>query len=118
MSPYMHGLWHLDALRRLHAFSCDWKLHKLFFPEILQELTSHLSAGYCAWKYNIMYSYCFTVILIIIYYILCSSLHHSHHLASHLVWVPAPSHEEGRGWAPRLLPISACLLSLHHLPLH
>ena len=35
--------------------------------------------------------YCFTVI--IIYYIPCSSLHHSHHLASHLVWVPAPSHE-------------------------
>ena len=49
----------------------------------------------------------------VIYYILCSSLHHSHHLASHLVWVLAPSQEGGRGWASH-----QCLSSLHHLPLH
>ena len=48
---HMDSSWHLGALRRLHAFSCDWKLHKFFFPETLQELIFHLNAGYCAWKY-------------------------------------------------------------------
>ena len=75
-----------------------------FFPETLQELISHLSVIYTVHGSIIIDMYCFTVI--IIYYIPCSSLHHSHHLASRLVWVPAPLQEGGRGWALRLLPIS------------